>query len=149
MIRSRRVPLLAWGAAVVAGLSLVAIACFSGDPVPPDEMNTLPEVCRQLAVDAGFDPDNPAVRVVGIRGFAFIPAEVTVAPGTQVVWVNCEDQASLGHTSTSDGGVWDSPLLTRGDTYDRVFTDVGDFPYHCTPHPFMKGTVTVGTAGPP
>lgn len=125
---------------VAGAAALLALACFSDDPEPT---GPLPADCRQLALDAGFDPDDPDLEVVGIRDFEFVPAEVTVARGTRVVWVNCEGAPALGHTSTSDTGEWDSPLLVRGDTYERVFGDEGVLDYHCTPHPFMRGTVTV------
>lgn len=141
MSRRRKVSVVAWCAALVSGGALVAVACFSGDPIT----GPLPAECRQLAIEAGFDPADADVEVVGIRDFAFIPAEITIARGTRVVWVNCEDDAALGHTTTSDDGVWDSgsPFLTQGGTYDRVFNGAGSYPYHCTPHPFMQGTVTV------
>jgi plastocyanin len=39
--------------------------------------------------------------------------------------------------------VWSSPLLATGATYTQAFSAVGSYPYHCTPHPGMRGTVTV------
>jgi plastocyanin len=47
------------------------------------------------------------------------------------------------HTSTADGGQWASPLLANGDAYTQTFEVVGDFPYHCEPHPFMTARVIV------
>ena len=108
-------------------------------------MSPLPDECRELAIAAGVNPDANGVEIVGIQGFSFKPAIVSVPEGTEVVWVNCEPVGTPGgdHTSTSDGGLWDSPLLSRGDIYRREFDDAGSFDYHCTPHPFMEGTVTV------
>ena len=125
------------------GIALVAAACFSGDPEDP--MSPLPDECRDLAIAAGVNPDASGVEVVGIQGFAFKPAILSVPEGTEIVWVNCEPAGTPGsdHTSTSDGALWDSPLLSRGDIYRRDFDDAGSFGYHCTPHPFMVGTVTV------
>jgi plastocyanin len=28
-------------------------------------------------------------------------------------------------------------------SYERTFDQAGTFAYHCTPHPFMRGTVIV------
>jgi plastocyanin len=78
--------------------------------------------------------------LVIIRGFAFEPAEVRVRPGERVTWVSCDEVA---HTSTSDGEAWASPLLAPGDAFTHTFDAAGDFPYHCEPHPFMTGRVTV------
>jgi hypothetical protein len=60
-----------------------------------------------------------------------------------VEWTN---QDGVMHTSTSDGGVWDSGLLGQGETFTYTFTLAGDHPYHCTPHPNMTGTITVENA---
>ncbi len=81
--------------------------------------------------------------VVIIRDFTFIPAQVHVRPGTKVTWVNCGATGTDAHTSTSDAGVWNSPLLAPGATFTREFGSAGSFPYHCVPHPGMRGTVTV------
>ena len=124
------------------GTLLTALACFSGDPVS----GPLPDECRTLALEAGVNPDTEGVEVVGIQGFAFVPAEIRIAPGTEVVWVNCEPANTPGsdHTTTSDTGeLWDSGLLTRGELYRRDFDEEGSFGYHCTPHPFMVGRVSV------
>lgn len=81
--------------------------------------------------------------VVVIRDFAFVPAQVHVRPGTKVTWVNCGAAGTPAHTSTADGGAWSSPLLAPGAVYTAELTTPGNFPYHCEPHPFMQGTVTV------
>lgn len=119
--------------------AIVAAACFSDDVEPT---SVLPGDCRALADAAGVAA---SAVVIGIVDFAFVPAEVTVAPGTEVTWVNCEPQGTAGgsHTSTADLGSWDSPLLTRGQIYQRTFAAVGDNPYHCVPHPFMQAVVRV------
>jgi plastocyanin len=78
--------------------------------------------------------------VVVVRRFAFGPTEVRVRAGERVTWVNCEIE---GHTSTADGGEWDSPLLALGAVFTRTFPAAGVFPYHCALHPFMTGRVVV------
>lgn len=77
---------------------------------------------------------------VPISGFAFGTAELRVRPGTTVRWVNRDP---VGHTSTSDDGVWDSALLGPGESFSRTFREPGRYPYHCTPHPYMEGVVVV------
>ncbi len=78
--------------------------------------------------------------IVIMRDLAYGLGRITVTPGTRVVWVN-RDQ--VAHTSTSDGGLWDSGLLGPGESWSHVFSETGDFPFHCTPHPFMTGVVVV------
>jgi plastocyanin len=80
--------------------------------------------------------------VVRIVDFAFTPAQVSVARGDKVTFVNCSSSATE-HSSTSDAGVWNSNLLPQYTTFEQTFATAGSFPYHCTPHPFMQGTVVV------
>jgi plastocyanin len=79
--------------------------------------------------------------IVIMRNLSFNPAQVRVRPGTKVTWVNCETTES--HTSTSNSGVWDSPLLAPGGTFTQAFAATGSFPYFCAVHPAMTATVTV------
>ena len=81
----------------------------------------------------------PSEISITITDFAFKAGSITVKKGTKVTWTN---QDSVGHTVTGDGGL-DSPLLSKGVTYSFTFDKEGVFNYHCTPHPIMKGTVTV------
>lgn len=95
---------------------------------------------------AGTDPppgnlcEGSPANVIQIRNFAFVQSSLTVSPGTKVTWVNCDTET---HTSTSDTNAWDSGALTPGSSFERTFTASGSFPFHCTPHPSMKGTVVV------
>ncbi|HEY7770965.1 plastocyanin/azurin family copper-binding protein [Longimicrobium sp.] len=91
------------------------------------------------AMDENLCEGSPA-NVVQIRNFAFAQSQITVTPGTTVTWVNCDQEI---HTSTSDGGVWASGQLSPTAIYTRTFAAAGTFPYHCDPHPSMKGTVVV------
>jgi plastocyanin len=78
---------------------------------------------------------------VTISGFLFSPATITVKKGTTVTWINND---SVGHTVTADSGVGPaSGLLNNGDSYNYTFDATGTYPYHCSVHPSMKGTVVV------
>jgi plastocyanin len=82
---------------------------------------------------------------INIVDFNFIPQDTVVPVGSFIRWVN---YGSMEHTTTSDSGHWDSGLLGPGDFYIRQMNTIGDFPYHCTPHPSMTAIVHVqDTAG--
>ena len=81
--------------------------------------------------------------VIVVRDFSFQPTEIRVKQGGKVIWVNCSASGDPAHTSTADGGGWDSPTLPPGATFGRTFDQTGSFAYHCSPHPFMTGTVVV------
>ncbi len=79
--------------------------------------------------------------IVEIIDFAFNPQVLLIAPGKLVRWIN---NGGLHHTTTADSGQWDSGMLMPGQYFDYLFTSEGVYDYHCTPHPFMTGTVVVG-----
>ncbi|MCH7730620.1 hypothetical protein IID21_03795 [Patescibacteria group bacterium] len=91
-------------------------------------------------------PTTAAPKEVTSNIFSFTLEDLTVPVGTTVTWVN---QDGVQHTTTSGTpdnptGVWDSPLLSKGDTFSHTFTKAGVYPYFCRPHSsFMKATVTV------
>jgi plastocyanin len=78
--------------------------------------------------------------VVRIANLAFGEKELHVHAGARVRWVNGDQ---LQHSVTADDGSFDSGLIDPGKVYERVFEKPGDYPYHCTPHPFMQGHVIV------
>jgi len=80
---------------------------------------------------------------VTIKNMDFATKSLTVKKGTTVTWKN-EDSAS--HTVTFDDSAMssaNSSLFANGETYKYTFDTAGTFAYHCTPHPFMKGTIVV------
>jgi LPXTG-motif cell wall-anchored protein len=79
--------------------------------------------------------------VFSIEDFFFSPVNMTVAPGTTVTWVN---NGQSPHTSTADDGTWDSGTLQPGESFSFTFRQAGTYTYHCTIHPNMTGTITVG-----
>jgi plastocyanin len=74
---------------------------------------------------------------VSIDKFAFVPATITVAAGQSVTWTNADPVA---HTTTSDDKVWDSGSLSPSGTFTATFSQPGTYAYHCTIHPFIRGT---------
>jgi plastocyanin len=77
---------------------------------------------------------------VTLTNFAFSPATLTVKVGTTITWTN-KDSAS--HTVISDSGVFESVNLATNAVFSYTFNSAGTFPYHCSIHPSMKGTVIV------
>ena len=77
---------------------------------------------------------------VDITKFAFAPKEITIAPGTKIVWTNHDDTPhSVGASDKSFG----SKGLDTDDRFEHVCASEGDFNYICTVHPFMTGVVHV------
>ena len=73
----------------------------------------------------------------------YIPAGVSVAPGTTVTWSN-DDTAAHTVTSTPESPMeFNSDLFMPGATFDVEFEDPGEYPYLCIVHPWMTGVVVV------
>ena len=89
---------------------------------------------------------------VSIADFAFSPTPVTVKVGTVVTWTN---YGGAAHTTTADGGDWDSGQIATGaggaygmgggtgGSFSHTFGTAGTFTYHCAIHAQMTGTITV------
>jgi plastocyanin len=89
-------------------------------------------------------PANAATKAVDVKisNFKFAPASVAVTAGGTITWTN-EDSAQ--HTATDDKSTppFDTGTLDQGDSKKVTFKKAGTYPYICTFHPFMKGTVVV------
>ena len=78
---------------------------------------------------------------VKISNFKFAPASATVKQGAGVTVTN---QDSAAHTATADDGhSFDTGDLSQGATQTISVSKTGSYPYHCTIHPFMHGTLVV------
>jgi plastocyanin len=86
-----------------------------------------------------------ASQAVSIANLAFSPSTVTVSVGDTVTWTNTDAQT---HTATADDASWDAGNIAGGGgTGAVVFPTSGTFPYHCSIHSQMTGTVIVEVAG--
>jgi amicyanin len=91
---------------------------------------------------ASASPDQSATTVT-ITSSSFAPASITVKKGTTVTWKN-ED--SFDHDVTADIASNNAPASNAfglNQTYSFTFQQAGTYSYHCSIHPFMKGTVIV------
>ncbi len=110
------------------------VAAASSPPAPVSAPSTAPGVSSPPA-SASADTVYAA-----IDGLEYSPARIEVAPGTTIVWTN---RAPLAHTVTADDGKWGSPLIDPDGKWSYTFAEPGTYPFHCAPHPFMKGVVVV------
>jgi hypothetical protein len=92
-------------------------------PTPPPAPPRLVITIVANAGSSSYSP-NPAVARVGQR----------------VAWVNAD---GMTHTATANGGGFDTGFLAPGTTSGAVTPPAGTFPYTCTIHPGMVGTLIV------
>ena len=93
-------------------------------------------------VTANAQQGAPASAEVKIDNFSFTPATLTVAVGTTVTWTNRDD---IPHTvvSTDDPKAFKSKVLDTDEKFSFTFSKPGTYPYFCSVHPKMTGTVVV------
>ena len=94
-----------------------------------------------LATACGDQIQGPSgTTTVTIRDNLFTPQTVIIGRGTTIRWAN---NGSNIHTSVADNNRWSSGNIQPGGTFSHMFTDAGTFPYRCTLHPGMTGTIIV------
>jgi plastocyanin len=79
---------------------------------------------------------------ITIDNFTFTPAQIRVAPGTKVTWVNNDDIPHLVVDATNPHAM-KSPPLDTNDRFSFTYAKAGAYPYFCGLHPQMRGTVIV------
>ena len=77
---------------------------------------------------------------VKVDNFSFGPATLTVAVGTTVTWTNRDD---IPHTIVSTDKVFKSKVLDTDEKFSFTFAKAGTYPYFCSIHPKMTGSVVV------
>jgi plastocyanin len=89
------------------------------------------------------DPNQSKIAWIHIHNQGFDPAQLNVAPGTEVAWVNDD---SAPHSVTSDDGkLLDSGPIDPGKTYGVTLDGSGTVTYHGDSQS-MTGSIVVGGA---
>ncbi|HEV1998575.1 MAG TPA: plastocyanin/azurin family copper-binding protein [Candidatus Dormibacteraeota bacterium] len=71
----------------------------------------------------------------------YSPTPATAKVGDTVKWAFADDASQ--HTVAADDSSFDSGTKGKGESFTYKFTKAGTFPYHCSLHANMKGTITV------
>jgi len=90
--------------------------------------------------DSSAKTPQPATAEVKVDNFSFGPTTLTVAVGTTVTWTNRDD---IPHTIVSTEKVFKSKVLDTDEKFSFTFDKAGTYPYFCSIHPKMTGSVVV------
>jgi plastocyanin len=138
---TRRTGRIALGAALATGALLLA-GCggtssstpASGDSMGSMSMGSSPTSKSTAGTTTG------AAATVTIKSFAF-SGPSSVSPGSKVTVTNEDSEA---HTLTADGaGGFDVKIDPGASATFTAPSKPGSYPYHCTYHSNMHGTLTV------
>jgi plastocyanin len=87
---------------------------------------------------ASIRPAKADNATVEIRQFEFVPAEIVIAAGSTVTFVNLD---LAPHTAT--GEAFDTGALRKDVRKDITFPTAGEFQYLCKFHRHMTGRIVV------
>jgi plastocyanin len=101
------------------------------------------------AASAAVQPVSIQGRVTPTNAKAYSPDPVQIQQGDSITWKNNDTTTpALAHTAT--GAAFDTGQLSPGDTSKAIkFETAGTFPYRCSNHAEMTGSVTVNPAPSP
>jgi plastocyanin len=97
-------------------------------------------ILNRMDASAGERAKPKKTYTVTMEGMKFQPKVLTVAVGDTGIWVNHD---LVAHTATAPDGNFDSKLIAPDKSWKLTVRKPGDFPYVCTYHPTMKGTLKV------
>ena len=110
--------------AVVIGVAALLAACSSSTST------TVANSCGSSGATANINTASSNI---------FSPSAATITHGQSVCWQN---SSAVAHTVTADNGAFNTSLPV-GQIFVYMFSTAGSYPYHCTIHSGMTGTITV------
>ena len=123
----------------------ITLLTLSGCSGNKDQQNNSSSTEDQSAAANGFtaDANVPSVHhntdTVEIKAMLFTPADVSIAKGDTVYWINNDVVAH--DVSQFPDRTWKSVLLQPKEHFARAFDDSSS--YYCSIHPQMKGRVLI------
>lgn len=124
--------LMSFALALIAAVTLSS--CGQGAAITTPHSEPAAGTPAQAPANAAGKPE------VSIDNFTFTPQTLTVAAGTKVTWTNHDD---VPHTVKSTAKMFLSGTLDTDDKFSFVFSQPGTYPYFCTVHSHMTGTIVV------
>jgi amicyanin len=141
-----------WGVIVFTGSNKTETTLKSGNQDMSNMANQPDQEIGEIV-----DLTNQSEVAMDIKDFRYEKANIKIKKGTKVTWTNqdtikhnvMEEHEGSGKAhdaptpSEVDPNELAGPLLAKGESYSFTFNEVSSSPYHCSPHPYMKGSVTV------
>lgn len=122
----------------------VAGATIGAEPMPSASAHDM-DAMGSHDMDA-MGSDRGESVTVDIANFAFAPAELRIAAGTEVVFTNSD---GAPHTATAGTDAepmperFDTGLLQPGESFAVTFDEPGTYAYFCERHPPMTAVIVV------
>ncbi|MEJ6486963.1 cupredoxin family copper-binding protein [Nostoc punctiforme UO1] len=124
--------------AIASAFVVILLSLSSCSPNP--KTTTMQPMVMKQSKEQLQTSQQPADVTVKIHNFKFEPANLAIAVGKTVQFINVDEEP---HTATATDGTFNSKALDTNETWNYTVTKPGTYPYICSVHPFMKGTLTV------
>jgi plastocyanin len=121
---------------LLIGIIFLVLACMAAGCASPQAAPASPAPAASPSAPGGGD-------AITIKNFAFSPATLAVNTGTTVTWTNKDSAPHIVVSDTGAPQAFSSESLSDGASFIFTFTQAGTYPYHCSIHPSMKGTIMV------
>ena len=90
----------------------------------------------------------PGAVIDGNENYVPNKAKVLLGISNKVIWQNLDDTP---HTVTPDHRTSDAysgdfgsiGVIKPGESFEFLFTEAQEIPYHCEPHPWMTGNISI------
>ncbi|MEK0347302.1 MAG: plastocyanin/azurin family copper-binding protein [Nitrosopumilus sp.] len=90
----------------------------------------------------------PGAVIEGNESYVPNQSKVLLGISNKVIWKNLDDVA---HTVTPDHRASDAysgdfgsiGVIKPGESFEFLFTEAQEIPYHCEPHPWMTGNISI------
>lgn len=149
----------AGGISIVAFVIAVGVSIGYYQYVYIPEVNAKPILKEEILNPPGtFNVEIVEGSSLETNGRFFVPKDgrTTIEIDNRVVWTSKD---TVPHTVTSDDGYVDringpfdslqqqesvpGGFVKSGESFEFIFTKVGEYRYHCEPHPWMQGSIEV------
>ena len=133
--------------AIIIGIS-VSVVFYTSFYIP--ESLAKPSVSEQI-----LNPQKdfiieivPGSVIEGNENYVPNQSKVLLGISNKVIWKNLDDVA---HTVTPDHRASDAysgdfgsiGVIKPGESFEFLFTEAQEIPYHCEPHPWMTGNISI------
>lgn len=140
------------------GIGLIAVIIGAAAGISYYQLYFIPEYNAKPIISPKVLNPGQQVTIIIVPGAEnpqqeqnFVPKKAKSLLGVDnlVIWKNTSDSAA--HTVTPDkpfkdhySGDFGSPgVIKAGTSYQFLFTEETTIQYHCEPHPWMKGEITI------
>jgi plastocyanin len=128
--------------AACSGAATQAPTSAAGTQAPGTQAPPASQAPAQSTATGATCADSTATTTVSTTVASFTWEAVTAKVGDVITWTNAD--AAPHRVATDDGSCkMGGNIPGNGGKASLVFSKAGTYPFHCSVHPSMKGTITI------